>query len=213
MKNKFALMIGMLLIMILPMIAASPGTYQQYQPIQLTQTCDNGAAICDACNISYIKSPASVIIISNVVMSKRVSDFNYTLSAVYTNYLGTYSVAGVCTKGAEVKTWTYNFKVVSTPGAENNTTTFLVLAIAAIILLLLAFLLKNHIFSFLSGLLFMGTGVYGMIYGFGSITNVYTQIVSYVIIGLGVIITIISSLEFLSELEGGGNNYSVGEEE
>jgi len=46
--------------------------------------------------------------------------------------------------------------------------------------------------------------MYGMFYGFGDITNLYTRIISYVIIGFGAIVTIVSAIDLIRESEGGG---------
>jgi hypothetical protein len=193
--------------------AVSLGTFKAGQPIELVQLCDNGATLCSGCNISYVNYPNSTIFLSNVNMTKRTSDFSYIMNPSYV--LGTYNVGGNCYDATMVKTWTYDFTITPSEGAENNTLTFIILASLAIILLLISFIFSNLIFAFLSGLSFSGAGVYAMIYGFGNITNLYTQIAALIIIGLGLIITIVSALEFLDEMSGGQfeGGYSTSEEE
>jgi hypothetical protein len=186
------------------------GVFQANREIELIQTCDNGVTICAACNITNIRDPNSVIVVSDAPMTKRTSDFNYTFRGATT--LGTYYVTGFCQDAGAIRNWKYTFTVQSSEPAENNTITFLVLAVFAIILLVIAFVFHNYIFAFLSGLAILGTGVYAMINGFGDITSIYTRIISFVIIGLGMIVTLVSALEFLQETSGGDSLYSGGGE-
>jgi len=202
MNNKIYLM-AMVLLLSLTLVSAAgfDGVFKAYTEVELTQTCDNGEIICDACNITNIRGPNSDVLVSNIPMQKRTSDFNYTFSD--TSTLGVYYVTGFCVDGSEIRNWKYTFRVQSSDPAENNTTTFIIFAIIALTLLVLSFVFHNYIFAFLAGLAILGTGVYSMVNGFGNITSVYTQIIAVVIIGFGAIITIISSLEFIQELYGG----------
>jgi hypothetical protein len=86
------------------------------------------------------------------------------------------------------------------PAQEDNTTFFIIFLMLAFALLIIAFIFKNTVFAFISGLAFLSTGVYTMVYGFGSFTNPYTQIISYIIIGLGTILSITSAYDLI---EGG----------
>jgi len=217
MKNiliGIALCLGIILACIVSNVSAvSLGTFKAGQPIELVQLCDNGAALCSGCNISYVNYPNSTIFLSNVNMTKRTSDFSYIMNPSYV--LGTYNVGGNCFDTTMVKTWTYDFTITPSEGAESNTMTFIVLAVIGLVLLILSFMFSNLIFAFLSGLAFSGAGVYTMIYGFGNITNLYTQIAASIIIGFGVIITVVSALEFLDEMSGGQfeGGYSTSDEE
>lgn len=212
-RNSFLILGIVLALMILPLVSAATdvttetifGTFKQASNVDLLQTCDNGAIMCSACNISSVKGPNSADLITNVVMTKRTSDFNYTLSGAYTTTLGIYYVSGYCTDATSMKNWYYSFTVSPAGGPENNTTIFLMLAISALIILLLSFMMHNYIFAFISGLLFLGSGVYVMIFGVSAIANQYTQILSMVIIGLGAIISVVSALEFVKEMAGEGS--------
>jgi hypothetical protein len=176
---------------------------------QKVNTCISIPQICSNCsyvNLSSIKLPDSSVLLLNKIMEKNGVNFNYTFCN--TAYLGSYIVTTCGDKDGIFTCASYDFAVTPVGGAENNTTSFIILVIFAIVLLLLAFIFKNYIFSFLSGLAISISGMYGMIYGFGNITNVYTQMVSLIIIGLGLIITIISALELIAEIEGlSGNSF------
>ena len=188
----------------LPAASANFGTFQQWQPVHLEQTCDNGISTCTQCNLSYVKAPNSTVLLAgDVVMSKVASRFNYTF--LTTEALGTYQVAGYCTDGTSLRNWVYSFTITPGAPAENNTSIFLLLGISAVIFLILAILMHNHVISFFSGLLFLSAGVYSLIFGFSSITNIYTQMLSIVLIGLGAITTIVSAFEFATESSGEGS--------
>jgi hypothetical protein len=190
---------GVLLVALLPTALAtdSLGVFKQHECINLLQTCSN----CTFINISSIIGPDSLQTLPEVEMTKLGTSYNYT----YCNNskLGTYIVTGYGDLNGVKEVWKYSFIVTPAGGAENNTTLFIVMVISSLVLLLLAFIFKNNIFSLISGFAFLGTGVYGMIYGFGDITNLYTRIISYIIIGIGALITIVSSLDFIQEMSGG----------
>ena len=196
------------LMMVIPVSALTTsatdfGTFKQATSIDLLQTCDNGVTMCTACNISSVKNPNSTSVLSNVEMTKRSYDFNYTLGSDKTTSLGTYLVSGYCADATSVKNWYYQFTITPAGGAENNTLVFLMLSVTALIILVLAFLFHNHIFSIVSGMLFLGSGVYAMVYGFGAIANDYTRILAVVICGFGAIILLASILELIKEASEG----------
>ena len=87
------------------------GIFEQNTDVELFQICDSGNSLCDGCNITSISDPNSNIIISNVEMTKKGTDFNYTLNSSYTSELGTYVVNGICYKGSNVQIWGYIFDI------------------------------------------------------------------------------------------------------
>ena len=91
---------------------------------------------------------------------------------------------------------------VTTAGQNLNTNAlfFMILILCSSSLLIFSFIFRNYIFSFVSGLLFMVAGVYSMIYGFTIFLSNYTRMISFIIIGIGVMITIASSINLIEEL-------------
>ena len=110
--------------------------------------------------------------------------------------------------GAKVSYFT-----VTPSGGDESLTIFLVAIIFAVSLLLIAFILKNYIFSFISGAAFIVAGIYAMIFGFGNVANDYTRMIAVVIIGIGLITSIISALDLLGDVSGEGDDDYVYEEE
>ncbi len=106
-------MLGMIFLMaILPMVSADTfGTFKTDESIELTQLCVNDTGICDGCNITSIRLPNGSAILSNVEMTSRAADFNYTILSAYTHQGGLYKVDGFCYGGGLYKAWSYDFNV------------------------------------------------------------------------------------------------------
>jgi len=79
---------------------------------------------------------------------------------------------------------------------------FLGLLFVSFIILILSFIFKNYIFSFFAGMLLLITGSYCMINGFAGATNTWTYTLAVILIGLGGLITILSGLDLLGNVEG-----------
>jgi len=167
------------------------GKFKQNECVNLIQTCSN----CSFVNISSVTYPDSLLASGQVEMVKQGLYYYYTFCN--TDKQGTYLVNGYGDLDGTNEVFSYSFVINPVGGLENNTYIFLILIILSIGLLILALVSKNNLFSIISGLSFMVSGVYSMIYGFGLITNVYTRMGSFIILGIGMILTIISSLDLM----------------
>lgn len=165
------------------------GTFKTGTCVELLQTCSN----CTYVNITSVNYPNSTQALGETPMGKFGTYYNSSFCS--TQPLGYYVVSGVGDLNGADQVWIYNFQITPAGGPENNTTVFVTTLILAILLLVIAFFFENYIFAFLAGLAFLINGVYGMIYGFGLITNLYTQIVSYFLLGVGIIITLASAYD------------------
>lgn len=174
----------------------SYGKFTQGKVVRISQVCQDASYI----NISSIALPNSTVIYANTPMVSSGSG-EYYFNFYNTSLIGRYDVRGI-SDGCD-KTFATYFIVTPTGGLESNTYIFIILITIAIVILLLAFILHNYIFSVIAGFAMMAAGVYGMIYGFGDITSVYTRAISYIIIGLGMIIAVTSGLELMDEMYGG----------
>jgi len=172
------------------------GTFPQYKDIKLLQICGT----CTYNTITSIVYPNSTHNIIDINMTRRGAEYNYTFSQ--TDLLGIYSVNGVGDLDGTANAWAYEFEVTTTGGIQQN------LLNNAIILLMFGLSLTlflvgvwkgNYSIGFLSGISFVLTGMYAMIYGFANITNLYTQATGGIIIGWGVIILLTSAFEGLSD--------------
>jgi len=187
----------------------SLGVFKQYECVTLIQTCAN----CTMVNISSVTYPNSTIALGQVEMIKSGTFYYYDFCK--TDWAGTYRVNGYgdIDYPGIYETFTYTFDITPQGGAENSTTTFLFLLIISIAILMLGYIFHNYIFATVSGFGLMATGVYGIIYGFGDITNQYTRIISFVVIGLGMIISITSSFQYIDEMYGGEGKASKEEDD
>jgi hypothetical protein len=185
-------LIAILLFAFTPIASASLGTYQQNTCVDI-KTVSNSTAI----NISSLSWPNSTVIVNNKVMNKTDHTFNYTYCG--TKVAGKYIYDYVDASG---NVYVNDF-VVTPSGDLTSNTFFIILLILSFALLLIAFIYKNYVFAFISGLTFLVAGVYTMIYGFGNITSTYTYVIAIVIIGLGAILSITSAFDMVNENAGG----------
>ena len=100
------------LFLALPLISSSVpslGYFEHGEDIELKQTCTINGTFCDLCNISSVDYPNGNRILTDISMTKRAGDFNYTLDGTYTeDTTGMYKVNGYCKFGDDViKNWVY----------------------------------------------------------------------------------------------------------
>jgi hypothetical protein len=154
-------------------------------------------------NILRVATPASSgIKFGGLGTSACANCFNLEINAANFTKTGYYSYQIRCDTGLTGGYLIGDYEAIPTRNGADNTTFFVILILIAAGLVLLGFIFENYIFAFFGGLAFLITGVYGMIYGYGSTTNLYTQMISYILIGLGGLITILSGLDLLGSVEG-----------
>lgn len=118
------------------------------------------------------------------------------------NTIGDYAWTVTCQDGtAQVGGYASGyFEIIQDPDivlftdATSDWRIFLILVIIAFALLVIALYTENYIFAFFAGLLFLLAGIYGMIYGFDNINDFYTRAISSILLGMGLIITVLSGL-------------------
>jgi len=137
--------------------------------------------------------PNNTVYLANVNMSFNESFFNYT---IYPREVGVYYNSMQCYSASNNGTETFYFKVTPS-GYMSNYGTFIILLAISLILFLLAYYTENEILGFFSGTTFILTGIYTFIYGIGDLRTMYTTSISVLSASLGIIITILSSLEFM----------------
>lgn len=167
------------------------GTVKQNDCITLPQTCN-----CTWNNITTIMFPDKTFITVNQPMSKDGTYFNFTFCN--TSALGMYIVNGVGDIDGQFNPFNYIFETTTT-GNNNNNTVPLFLGLGGFILLIFAFVLRNNYLGFMSGVLFIILGIYTIIYGLGFVSDLYTQAISYVSIGLGLFIFLASAYAAIND--------------
>lgn len=110
--TAFGIMVGLVLCFLaLPLIFAQMqtlGVFQQNEIVNLIQTCDN----CTYVNISSVTFPNSTVAVSNAVMTKDGTIYNYTFSQ--TNTIGTYIVNTFGDDDGTVTAGSYTFEITQT---------------------------------------------------------------------------------------------------
>lgn len=179
----------------------SYGSVQQSSCINLKQLCGN----CTSVNITSIvyRSNASTLL-SSVAMTNSGTEYNYTFCNTAT--LGEYIVNGNYIESGETKTWVYNFTVTPTGDDRDNTLPLFILLSAGAILVVALFI-KNEYLGFISGVLFLIGGIYVLINGLGNLSDLYTQSVGLVTLGVGMFLIVISGLEALNYLDLGEHEF------
>lgn len=170
------------------------GTFQQYKCIDLVQICGN----CTYVNITSIKLPNSTVALSNVVMTKDRTNYNYTYCSP--PLLGEYIVGGVGDDNGVNTVWTYNFFVTSTGLAMSSVwenPLLLILSTISLIFVVLGFWHGNPYFGFIGGAIFMLTGVYTVIYGLNDVANLYTRGIGWTFVGAGLFFSMAAAFEWV----------------
>jgi len=169
-----------------------PSAGKQFEPIVLTQTCDD----CTFVNVTRIKFPDSSEQILNGQMSEPIKG-NFNFIFTNTSQLGKY-VATTCGNPSGVYACqNYLFKITTT-GSDILNTIPIFLLIAGFLLFALAVHKELPIVGFASGILLSIAGVYLIIYGLGVFQDVYTQALAYVSLFIGLIIAFASINEGLT---------------
>ena len=104
------LLLGILILNVVGATKSDLGVFKRGDPISLRQVCGD----CTYNNITSVVYPNSSIILSHVAMTKSRVEYNYTLAARYTDFLGEYIVNGVGDLGGDSTAWVYTFEVTGT---------------------------------------------------------------------------------------------------
>jgi hypothetical protein len=158
------------------------GHFTQGSSIQLKQSCGT----CSYNNITSVMFGGKALLSGSYAMTKVGTDYNYTFSD--TQSFGQYIVCGVGDLSGVNTSWCYDFFI-------GNMWIPLIIAGLAILLLGFGLLKQNAYFGLFSAFLFIILGIYSMSYGLVFLQDKYTEMLSDVIIGLGVIIGFASVYE------------------
>lgn len=163
------------------------------------------------CNLTYIQIGNNVNNI-NLGMNRNIQDFSILVSSG--NFTGLNNVCmGITCYGSGYETGSKCLTVTPTGGDRiNSLGIFIILLIVSLLILAIAVVMHNGYVGFIAGALFIVTGVYSMIYGVGNLSNVWTQAISYVVIGIGFMFEVSAGYEIIGDV-GFGIGGSSGEEE
>ena len=194
-SNLKILFIFLAIIIFITFISAETqtlGVFKQGDCVQLMQICSN----CSYNNISSVLYPNSTLASGEVAMIKTGTNFAYTFCN--TSMLGKYIVNGFGDVEGYVTVWAYDFNITTT-GNNAPYTIPLFLGLAAFILLIMGFWIKNNYVTFISGTLFVVLGLYLMIYGLSIISDMYTTALAWVTLGIGLLLLLASSFSAIND--------------
>lgn len=196
MKYKTILTIFFLFGLILVMgLASSTELFKQGITNNFAKPCVYNGTWCSSlatCNLTIVNNNGTILM-DNQLMSNHISYHNITLPNLD---LGNYKANMVCIDNGYGGTNTWD--ILITPTGDSRGVGFvLILAISSMLLIIFAVATKNSILGFISGILFIITGVYVMIFGFLNLADLYTRVTALISLGLGVIFMIVSFIELI----------------
>ncbi len=195
-KLIICLMMGMFLITV---VSAADFLGQQYEDITIIENCRDEGAPCDAtylCNIT-ITDPFNNVTVSNAPMTREDTYYNFTLTD--TNELGIYNYLTDCGNSTFSGSNEGTLEVTTTGKNVNSTLTIIILLVA-LVLFVIALITKEHSIGFISGVLFLLSGIWIMIYGLTYVSDMYTRAIAIVLLGFGLLLILTAGYEWLSDL-------------
>jgi hypothetical protein len=191
MENKKALMYMFGFVLIIAMLgyvsAESSYTFKQGEVIDLKIPVfdDTNAPATNAisCNLNVVSPNQTVIVDSQAMTFNTGGIFSYQIPPM--SELGEYSCSMACTNGTVNGFSTFGFDV------KNGNIIFLIILLALASLFFISTLVVNEeFFVYISGTLFLISGIYIMINGIDVVSDMYSRAIAYVTIGLGLLFTV-----------------------
>lgn|GEM_PF-5373535 len=175
--------------------------YKHGTPFNVTRECFYNGAYCNvsafSCYLTIFSSNQTTPIVNNTLMTGTPN--YYFVEIPYTDWPnGVYRCSISCSDGINSGSEIFYFMINQT-GDNRSDSLFLILALGSVIILCIAFLFRNGYIGFSAGALFIVTGIYVMIFGFSSLNNMYTQAISYIFLGMGLMFTIASGYQIAQE--------------
>lgn len=195
MKKLLVLLIfGILLLNIASAEVQTLGVFKQRETINLIQTCDNSTYS----NVTRVTYPnGNFVINEHTKMTKVGSNYNYSL--LTTEQLGQYIVYGECDENGVITTWVYDFDITPSGEGESLIGLFIIIFLVCYGTLALGFLIKNQYIALFGALLVLILGVFTYKNGIDVYKNFMTEIISFVSIGVGAILSLLIPIEMITE--------------
>lgn len=181
-KLLLFLMLGIVLISLV-------SAYQSNTPQDLIFTCkvDNSIPSDSATFNFSIQYPNKTSFIENQqATSKGMGTFNYTLTFPV---VGDYDYQLYCFDISGNSSSEGTLQVTST-GKSNSLFFILFIYGLGIVFLFLTTIVDEEFFVYISGLLFLIGGIYLMIYGLEDLNDIWTRMIAFISIGIGMLFTL-----------------------
>ena len=176
---------------------------KQYSVFDIQRSCSYNLSICspDAiCNISLSSVQGNGSILYNNTPMTNIGGGNYILhlTGSDTKNAGYYKGIMYCEDLGDFGYDIFFLKISST-GDENNTSIFIIIGIAFVLIIACGYLIRNEYLVFIGGMTALISGVYGMIYGFSGVQNDFTRMLSLIVLGIGIIFTIMPAYSLVEQ--------------
>ena len=203
--NKIYLGLAIFLILSMSVLSISAEKtipdVKQGDCANLYQSCDN----CSFVNITRITVQGITKVYGPFLMDKYGTDYNYTFCTNTELGTHTYYTCGDLNGGLICEPVSYDVTPSGiTQNSILNNPILLILLGISLLFLILALYTRNYPMGFLSGIMFLISGIYTMIYGFNNYTDDYSRTVGMVLIGLGFIFMFASGYEWISDVRDEG---------
>ena len=200
MKKQFLLMLVFLLSMSMLSALDTLGTAKVDNDYQFCQVCSDATYI----TLSSVQTPTTNVNINSNMTSTGSGQFCYNYTP---KEIGRYDFKGI-SDGCE-KTFATYIEVSST-GNSDGATISLFLLLGASILMGIGMYFRNPYLGLFSGMLFIVAAIFMMVYGIGSVNDMYTRAIAYISLGIGLIVCFASVYEFFFL---GENEIDIGADE
>lgn len=189
------ILLALFIITLIGLVSAQTetvGPYEKDTCYIIKQTCGN----CTYVNLSSIEYPNGSIGLTNVALTYQ-GNTEYQYNCLNLNQRGRFIVNGYGDIDGVKTPFSYDILVGS------SIWLWLTIICLAGFFLIMSIFGNTEFFLFISGCLFILSGIFGMIYGISTFNEIYTRGISFVSIGIGILLLVGSYLDFGSF---GGNS-------
>jgi hypothetical protein len=188
--NKIIILLALVLVLVSGGVDAL--TFKSNEAFDLNRECFYEGDVCGAsfnCGLTLYE-PDGDVSLDNVSMDAQGTYYNYTVPAQSVS--GEYRARMSCSDGTNAGSEVFYFNITNTGDMEGDNL-FLILSGVGLLLLIISVLMRNYYVGFIAGAVFIIAGIFTMIYGYGSVVDMYTRTIAFVYLGVGLIIAIISA--------------------
>lgn len=195
--------INPILIFIIVVVSLTLSSAVSIEPVKqgnsalLYQTCNN----CTFCNITNVKNPNNISLMSNIPFDKDGTYYTKILSGSNTTVLGTYSYFYYCGNELESQTGKVDFQVTPSGREGNDNMVFIIILLVFIyVITFVSFFGKNIPLSIMTGAFMSYFGVWIIQNGIVIYRDNLTIGFGYITMAIGAIISLYAAIEWIEEI-------------
>jgi len=158
-------------------------------PIELKRECFYEGDLCDEnynCTITVYDWNLDIVV-DDIPMNRSEAYYLHNITQLIEP--GEYRTRMTCSDGTYAGSEVFYFEVSNT-GDGSGDRMFIILGIFSFVLLFVSLFMRSYNIGFASGVMFIVTGMYTMIYGIDLISDMYTRAIAFVFLGMGILFVI-----------------------